>query len=143
MFPKNSGYVATTNPNPPIRALIYAAKGGKRNEQALARATDAPRPTGLCFEEKTAERSRAPKQAPMLCLRELQRPLRARRSGCIAAARRRGLRPEAHLFGLADQFGEDKSETSQHQNDDDQACYRQYDGLDWLGPTPPIHCRLT
>ncbi|MFD1983267.1 hypothetical protein ACFSOZ_11360 [Mesorhizobium newzealandense] len=41
----------TTDPKayPPIIALIYAAKGCKRNEQALAHATDAPQPTGLLF----------------------------------------------------------------------------------------------
>ena len=73
----------------------------------------------------------------------LQRPLRAWRPGCITTARRRGLRPETRLFGLAHQFGKEQREASQHQEDDDQACYRQYVGLDWLAPTPPIHCRLT
>ncbi|MFB9985687.1 hypothetical protein ACFSQQ_12140 [Mesorhizobium kowhaii] len=51
MFPKNNGYEATaTDPKayPPINALIYAAKGRKCNEQALAHAIDARWPTGPC-----------------------------------------------------------------------------------------------
>ncbi|MFD2053022.1 hypothetical protein ACFSQT_07810 [Mesorhizobium calcicola] len=70
MFPKNSGYVATaTDPKafPQIDALIYAAKGRKRNEQGLAHATDARRPTGPCFQGENCRRSRVPKPgAPTL-----------------------------------------------------------------------------
>jgi hypothetical protein len=65
-------------------------------------------------------------------IRVLQRPLRARHSSGIAAPGRRGQLSDAHLFRLTHKLGEDKREASQHDKDDDQACYRQCVGLIWL-----------
>ena len=71
-----------------------------------------------------------------------ERPLWTRHHRGGAATGSRRLWPEAHLFGLVDEFSEDDREAAQHQKDNDHACNRQWSGLYWLGPRANHQYRL-
>ncbi|WP_210236281.1 hypothetical protein, partial [Mesorhizobium sp. M8A.F.Ca.ET.167.01.1.1] len=107
-------------PEPRERQILNDRMG--RDDASAGGANCSPKTAGR---HRVARHGEISLQAKTASLSGSKRPLRTGRSGGVAAAGDRRLRPQAHLFRMAHQFGKHERETSHHQEDYDQARHRQ------------------